>query len=63
MFVLCVNLTSYSAMDEAEYIQQLQQSSKGSEWSPATLALADKAVAVFPKSARLWCLRGNVICR
>lgn len=50
-------------MDEVEYIQQLQQNSQGSECSPATLTLADKAVAVFRKSARLWCLRDNIICR
>jgi len=50
-------------MDEAEYIQQLQERSQRSECSPATMALADNAVAAFPKSARLWCLRGNVICR
>jgi len=50
-------------MEEGEYIQELQERSRGSECSPATLTLTENAVAAFPKSARLWCLRGNVICR
>jgi len=50
-------------MDEADYIRQLQKRSQDSQCSPATLTLADKAVAAFPGSARLWCLRGKVICK
>ena len=49
--------------NEAEYIQQLEKMSQGVPCSPAALTLADNAVAAFPQSARLWCLRGTVICK
>ena len=50
-------------MNEAEYIQKLQQETLSVECSPATLTLADNAVVAFPQSARLWYLRGTFICK
>ena len=49
-------------MSEQEYIDRLK-----SMWphdcdaSLELLALADKAVSAFPRSTRLWCMRGDLI--
>jgi len=32
------------------------------EASPAVLALIEEAVSIFPDCAKLWCLRGDLIC-
>ncbi len=50
-------------MDETAYIEKLKASypTEGEETSNQALALADEAVRAFPKSAKLWCIRGVLI--
>ena len=49
-------------MTEEEYITQLRErTSTGGGASLDVISLADKAVEAFPRSARLWCLRGDLI--
>ena len=48
-------------MSEAEFVQQLLVVSDDLECSMAMSALADRAILAFPKSARLWSLRGKLI--
>ncbi len=49
-------------MKESEYIEKLIAlwPTEG-ETSAEALALADEAVSTFPDSAKLWCMRGNLI--
>jgi hypothetical protein len=47
---------------EEEYYQRIRSDwPKKKEASLALIALADEAVASFPRSPRLWCMRGNLI--
>jgi hypothetical protein len=47
---------------EEEYYQRIRSLwPRKEEASLALIALADEAVARFPRSPRLWCLRGNLI--
>lgn len=49
-------------MTEEEYYQRIRsQWPKKEEASLALIAVADEAVAQFPLSPRLWCMRGNLI--
>ncbi len=49
-------------MDEKTYIGKLLSlySAKGEESNHA-LAIADEATKAFPRSAKLWCIRGDLI--
>jgi hypothetical protein len=50
------------AMNEEDYFQRIRGAwPKEGEASLSLIALADEATARFPSSARLWCLRGNLI--
>jgi tetratricopeptide (TPR) repeat protein len=50
------------AMSEADYVKELSRRVRErDEATPETLGMADEAVAVFPDSARLWCMRGDLI--
>jgi len=50
-------------MKEAEYIEKLKSSypDEGEDTSYETLCFADGAVHAFPQSAKLWCIRGDLI--
>ncbi len=50
-------------MEETAYIEKLRAMSpaQGEEASSEVLALADEAVRACPDSAKLWCLRGDLI--
>jgi len=49
-------------MSEEEYISELRErTTVGNGASLEVIALADKSVRDFPRSARLWCLRGDLI--
>lgn len=56
-------------MNENEYILELRarwprgysSSEPNFEATPETIALADQAVAAFPTSPKLWCMRGDLI--
>jgi tetratricopeptide (TPR) repeat protein len=52
-------------MIENDYIAQLEarwpRREDSDEVLLATIALADEAVGAFPRSPRLWCIRGDVI--
>lgn len=50
-------------MEEDAYIEKLKSSypTEGGETSNQALALADEAVRAFPNSAKLWCIRGDLI--
>ena len=50
-------------MDEIDYIEKLKSSypAEGEDAPNETLALADEAVSAFPRSAKLWCIRGDLI--
>lgn len=49
-------------MKEAEYIEKLFASWPRHAPAPdELLALADEAVQIFPESAKLWVMRGNLI--
>lgn len=47
-------------MTESEYIDKLKLL-QSQEASPELLVLAEQAVSEFPNSAKLWCIRGNLI--
>ena len=50
------------AMTEDDYISELRVSwPKEGDASVAVVALVDEAVRVFPRSARLWVMRGDII--
>jgi tetratricopeptide (TPR) repeat protein len=49
---------------EEEYIAELRERSPRNakmKVAPETIALADEATRAFPRSAKLWCMRGNLI--
>jgi tetratricopeptide (TPR) repeat protein len=50
-------------MEEADYIEKLKSSypAEGEDVHTEILALADEAVRTFPQSAKLWCIRGDLI--
>ena len=49
-------------MTEQEYINRLKSMwPQDSDASLESVALADKAVSAFPRSTRLWCMRGDLI--
>src|ERR1035441_7332721 len=49
-------------MTEQEYIHRLKSMwPQDSDASLESVALADKAVSAFPRSTRLWCMRGDLI--
>jgi tetratricopeptide (TPR) repeat protein len=51
-------------MSEEDYIVQLRERwprNAKMEVTPETIALADEATHAFPRSAKLWCMRGNLI--
>lgn len=56
-------------MNENEYIAELRMrwprgsssSEPNFEATPETIAIADQAVAAFPNSPKLWCMRGDLI--
>jgi tetratricopeptide (TPR) repeat protein len=49
-------------MNESDYIAELSSLwPNESETSKEALALADTAVRMFPDSAKLWCMRGDLI--
>jgi hypothetical protein len=50
-------------MDETQYIEHLLSlyPLESEETTKATLALAEEAVHAFPASAKLWCIRGDLI--
>jgi tetratricopeptide (TPR) repeat protein len=50
-------------MEEVDYIDKLKSSypAEGEDAPNETLALADEAVRAHPQSARLWCIRGDLI--
>ena len=49
-------------MNESDYIAELSSLwPNESETSKEALALADSAVRLFPNSAKLWCMRGDLI--
>ena len=50
-------------MEETAYIERLKSlyPTEGEEASNQTLALADEAVREWPESAKLWCIRGDLI--
>ena len=49
-------------MNEEDYISELRAGwPLGGDASLAVVALADEAVRAFPRSARLWVLRGDLI--
>jgi len=49
-------------MSEEEYIRELRErTTVGNGASLEIVALADEAVRDFPRSAKLWCLRGDLI--
>ncbi len=49
-------------MDEPEYIEKLFSLwPKEAEASAEVIRLADEAVGAYPGSAKLWCVRGNLI--
>ena len=50
------------AVNEEDYFQRIKSAwPKKCEASLSLIALADEAVARFPESPRLWCMRGNLI--
>lgn len=50
------------AVTEEDYFQQIKSSwPKKCDASLSLIALADAAIARFPDSPRLWCMRGNLI--
>ncbi len=49
-------------MKEAEYIEKIYDLwPRDGEASLEVIEVADEAVRFFPRSAQLWCLRGNLI--
>jgi hypothetical protein len=49
-------------MNESDYIEKLFSLwPREGETSKEALALVDSAVQVFPDSAKLWCMRGDLI--
>jgi|SRR5664280_1572792 len=49
-------------MSEDDYISQLhERAPNDGDASLEVIALADEAVRAFPESAKLWCLRGDLI--
>jgi tetratricopeptide (TPR) repeat protein len=50
-------------MEETDYIEKLKSAypTEGGEISNEALALADEAAHAFPQSAKLWCIRGDLI--
>lgn len=49
-------------MSEDDYLSQLRERVPNEgDASLDVIALADEAVQAFPESARLWCLRGDLI--
>jgi tetratricopeptide (TPR) repeat protein len=51
-------------MTEEDYIAELRERSPRNAKmtaTPETIALADEATRAFPRSPRLWCMRGNLI--
>jgi tetratricopeptide (TPR) repeat protein len=49
---------------EEDYIVELRECSPRNakmKVTPEIIALADEAIRVFPRSAKLWCMRGNLI--
>ncbi len=50
-------------MEEIDYIEKLKSlyPTEGGETSHQALKLTDEAVRAFPKSAKLWCIRGDLI--
>lgn len=53
---------STERMNEAEYVEKLSASwPREEDASGELLALADEAVQIFPGSAKLWIMRGNLI--
>jgi tetratricopeptide (TPR) repeat protein len=50
-------------MEESAYIEKLKSSypAEGGEVPNDALAYADEAVRAFPQSAKLWCIRGDLI--
>jgi tetratricopeptide (TPR) repeat protein len=51
-------------MTEEAYIEELRERSPRNakmKATPETIALADEATRAFPRSAKLWCMRGNLI--
>jgi tetratricopeptide (TPR) repeat protein len=49
-------------MNESDYIAELSSLwPTESETSKEALALADSSVRMFPSSAKLWCMRGDLI--
>ena len=49
-------------MDESDYIDRLEAMfPEEGEASAEAVCLAEEAVAAFPKCAKLWCLRGDLI--
>lgn len=50
------------SVNEEDYFQQLKSAwPKKCEVPLSLIALADEAVARFPESPRLWCMRGNLM--
>jgi tetratricopeptide (TPR) repeat protein len=49
-------------MTEEEYMAELREKTTANDGaSLEVIALADRAVEAFPRSSRLWCLRGDFI--
>ena len=51
-------------MTEEDYIAELRERSPRNakmKATPETIALADEATRAFPRSPKLWCMRGNLI--
>jgi len=51
------------AMNEIDYIKGLKSlcPAEGEDTTARALKLADEAVRAFPQSAKLWCIRGDLI--
>jgi len=59
---LALSVSPTVAMNENDYIEELNKHwpQKG-DATIETIALADEATRAFPRSPKLWCMRGNLI--
>src|SRR5215218_4084571 len=51
-----------SDVTESEYIEELKKRwPRTGEGTKETIAFADEATRAFPRSPKLWCMRGNLV--